>query len=139
VTVEQTPTRALVTGAAHGIGRAIALALAEAGADVAVHYGHSADEARRPPRRSRAGPARKTFAGDVRTPRRSTRSWPTRWSSWAGWTCWFTKPGNLVGRSPVAEMTDEHWHSVIDVKPQLQPSTPAGPRYPAWKPPADGS
>jgi NAD(P)-dependent dehydrogenase (short-subunit alcohol dehydrogenase family) len=36
---------ALVTGAAVRIGRAIALTLAEAGADVAVHYGASAPEA----------------------------------------------------------------------------------------------
>jgi NAD(P)-dependent dehydrogenase (short-subunit alcohol dehydrogenase family) len=36
---------ALVTGASRGIGRAIALALAEAGAQVLVHYGRSAQEA----------------------------------------------------------------------------------------------
>lgn len=36
----------LVTGASRGIGRAIALALAEAGATVAVHYGQSTDAAR---------------------------------------------------------------------------------------------
>jgi len=36
---------ALVTGASRGIGRAISLALAEAGAKVLVHYGRSAEEA----------------------------------------------------------------------------------------------
>src|SRR4030042_5746429 len=36
---------ALVTGGSRGIGRAIALALAEAGADVAVNYRHSGDAA----------------------------------------------------------------------------------------------
>src|SRR6266511_592008 len=36
---------ALVTGASRGIGRAIASALAEAGAHVLVHYGCSAQEA----------------------------------------------------------------------------------------------
>ena len=37
---------ALVTGSSRGIGRSIGLALAEAGADVAVHYVHRAEEAR---------------------------------------------------------------------------------------------
>ena len=36
---------ALVTGASRGIGRATALALAEAGASVVIHYGKSAQEA----------------------------------------------------------------------------------------------
>jgi NAD(P)-dependent dehydrogenase (short-subunit alcohol dehydrogenase family) len=37
--------RAVVTGASRGIGRAIAEALAGAGADVLVHYNRSADQA----------------------------------------------------------------------------------------------
>ncbi len=37
---------ALVTGAAHRIGRAIALALVRAGTDIALHYNRSSDEAR---------------------------------------------------------------------------------------------
>ncbi|HVZ84701.1 MAG TPA: SDR family oxidoreductase [Terracidiphilus sp.] len=40
-----TSKTALVTGASRGIGRATALALADAGAFVLVHYGRSADEA----------------------------------------------------------------------------------------------
>jgi len=38
---------ALVTGAAHRLGRAIATALAAAGADIALHFGHSINDARR--------------------------------------------------------------------------------------------
>ena len=66
---------ALVTGAARGLGRAIALALAHAGADVAL--GLRDCEYRRRPRRarSRAGPAR-AAAADGRDPPRPDRRAP---------------------------------------------------------------
>jgi 3-oxoacyl-[acyl-carrier protein] reductase len=58
---------ALVTGASGGIGRAIALALAESGATVAVHYGSGEQRARELVETitSRGGNAR-TFAADLR-------------------------------------------------------------------------
>ena len=43
--IDLTGQRAIVTGASTGIGRAIAIALAGAGADVAIHYGSSRKEA----------------------------------------------------------------------------------------------
>lgn len=107
--------RALVTGAGHGIGRAIAVALAKAGADVVVHYGSSAAE------------AEKTVAAITELGRRATalqadvRATPAVDQLLAG-TVEFLggldvlvcNAGHLVGRSTVAEMSDEHFEAVLD-------------------------
>ena len=60
---------ALVTGASRGIGRATAIALAEAGARVLVHYGRSAQEAESVVAtiRSKGGQA-DALASDLATP-----------------------------------------------------------------------
>ncbi|MFY9731843.1 MAG: SDR family oxidoreductase [Candidatus Acidiferrales bacterium] len=60
---------ALVTGASRGIGRAIALALAEAGAHILVHYGRSAQDAETLVAniRSKGGRA-ETIKADLATP-----------------------------------------------------------------------
>ena len=65
---------ALVTGSSRGIGAAIALGLAEAGADLAVHYAGSrvmaeaiSEEIRSMGRRSTALPCRSGGAGRIRS------------------------------------------------------------------------
>jgi NAD(P)-dependent dehydrogenase (short-subunit alcohol dehydrogenase family) len=61
---------ALVTGSSKGVGRALLLATAEAGASVAVHYHTSADAARETAAeaRSRGAPAATTVSADVTDP-----------------------------------------------------------------------
>ena len=60
---------ALVTGASRGIGRATALALAQAGAQVIVHYGSGEKEATAVVAEIRdAGGKAEKIAGDLRTP-----------------------------------------------------------------------
>ena len=108
--------RALVTGAGHGIGRAIALGLASAGADVAVHYGHSAEAAEQTAAEIVAlGRRAKTFAGDVRDPAAVAGLVGDAVDFLGGLDVLVTNAGHLVARSPVADMSDELWHQVIDV------------------------
>lgn len=60
---------ALVTGGAHRVGKAIALALAEQGAHILVHYGRSADAAAQTVREIEAlGVRAVPYAADLRDP-----------------------------------------------------------------------
>jgi len=62
---------ALVTGSARRVGRAIATALARAGADLALHYGRSADDARSAAEEIRAmGRRAELFQADLAQPGR---------------------------------------------------------------------
>lgn len=111
-----TGTRALVTGAGHGIGRGIALALAEAGSDVVVHYASSADAAA-----STVGEisalGRKALA--VGADLTSTDATATLLAETVGFLggldILVCNAGHLVGRSPIEQMTDEHYLKTIEV------------------------
>ena len=62
-----TNTSALVTGASSGIGRSIALALAQAGADVLVHCRQSVEEGQKVVDRIRSyGQKSAILTGDLR-------------------------------------------------------------------------
>jgi 3-oxoacyl-[acyl-carrier protein] reductase len=106
---------ALVTGGNVGIGRAIAIALAEAGADVAVTYlTHSGTDTAQAiqalGRRGLAVQMDATDSGDVnRTVAESAERLGGRIDILVN------NAGGLISRLSIAEMSDEHWRRVLDV------------------------
>ncbi|MFJ6015575.1 SDR family NAD(P)-dependent oxidoreductase [Streptomyces sp. NPDC092952] len=107
-------SRALVTGAGHGIGRAIAVALAEAGADVAVHYHSSADEAARTVSEIEAlGRRAKALRADVTVTEDVDRLVEEATGFLGGLDVLVCNAGHLIGRATVAEMTDDHFDRVL--------------------------
>jgi len=113
--IDLTGKTALVTGGNTGLGRAIALALAEAGADVALTYfSHPGEETaaaiRALGRKSLALHLDATDSAEV------NRVMPEVAATLDGHIdILVNNAGYMVGRIPIAEMSDEHWHKVIDV------------------------
>lgn len=114
--INLTGRKALVTGAGQGIGAAIALGLAQSGADVVVHYANSKDAAEALVEQIVAlGRTSVAVQGDLTDSAQATAVVDAAAAALGGLDIVVNNAGNLVGRHTIAEMTDDHWHKVIDV------------------------
>jgi len=115
VEIDLTGQRAIVTGASTGIGRATAKALAGAGADVAIHYGSSRNEAEETARAVEAQ-GRRAFLvqADFRDPTAAGKAVEAAVEALgAPIDILVNNAGSLIGRSAVDEMDEELWQEVI--------------------------
>ncbi|OGO35478.1 MAG: oxidoreductase [Chloroflexi bacterium RBG_16_56_8] len=105
---------ALVTGGNIGIGRAISLALARSGADVAITYFDHDEEAAKTIRAMGCNcPYLRLDATDSAEVNQVLRQAAEELGGHID--ILVNNAGHLVGRVSVAEMSDEHWHRVINV------------------------
>jgi len=103
---------ALVTGASGGLGAAYAVALAEAGADVAVHGRGPVDDTCE---RIRAvGRRAAPLAGDITDPQVPDRLVREALSGLGALDIVVNNAG-MIRRAPAAETSDEDWLAVLDV------------------------
>ena len=114
--IDLTGRRALVTGGGNGLGRAIATALFDAGADVAVHYASSAEGANSVVKEGEvAGRRGLAVQADLTRSDEASRCVAEATAYLGGLDILVNNAGHLVGRCKVDEMTDEFWTSVIEV------------------------
>jgi 2-dehydro-3-deoxy-D-gluconate 5-dehydrogenase len=105
--------RALVTGASRGLGAAIAVALAEAGADVAVHGNSTSPEATSVAIRA-LGREAAPLVGDLADPATPDRLVQAALAALGGLDVLVNNAG-IIRRGPAAETTDEDWAAVLEV------------------------
>jgi 3-oxoacyl-[acyl-carrier protein] reductase len=105
---------ALVTGAAIGIGRAVALALARSGADVALtHFSHDAAEVAEEIRQM--GRRAEVFRLDATVEDEVVAAAASIHDVLGQVHILVNNAGGLVGRTPMTEMETTLWRRIIDV------------------------
>ncbi|GAA0376220.1 glucose 1-dehydrogenase [Bacillus horti] len=115
--VDLTGKKALVTGGGTGIGRGIAIGLAEAGADVVVHYGSNVSGAEETVAEiQKLGRQARAVQGNVKHKKEITSLMQEVEQFAQGkLDILVNNAGHLVQRSSVEEMSEELWHSIMDV------------------------
>lgn len=117
MTIDLRGSIALVTGASGGIGRAVAIQLAQNGAKVAVNYLNSREAAEETAAHIlSAGGDAEAFQADVTDLEAVNRMVAAVEERFGGTVdILVNNAGHLVKRVPVEEMTEEHYTKVMDV------------------------
>ena len=105
--------RALVTGANSGIGKAIALALGEAGADVAINYIANPDEAEEVSKMIKSnGRKSLTIKADISDPQQVAKMFDTINDEWNGLDILVNNAG-INSKKEFIDVTDEDFDTII--------------------------
>lgn len=106
---------ALVTGAGHRVGRALALALAGRGASVAIHYNSSSTEAEATLSAVRAlGVAAELFPADLRDAG-AARQLPAAVAARFGRLDVLVNCAAIMTRASIEDTTVEQWDTILDL------------------------
>jgi 3-oxoacyl-[acyl-carrier protein] reductase len=116
---------AWVTGSSTGIGRAVALKLAERGCDVAVHYNRSEAEAREVEERIGAlGRDALLLRGDVADAEDVERMAQKIDERFGGLDVLVNNAGSIVERATLEESTEKLWDRTVGVNLSLSTCAP---------------
>ncbi len=115
LSIDLTGRRALVTGGSRGIGRAIAVRLAEAGADVAINYLRNRKPAEETAAAVRAAGRRALLLkGNVADPDVHDEMFQTIEREFGGLEILVSNAASGVIK-PAMELTLKHWHWTMDI------------------------
>jgi NAD(P)-dependent dehydrogenase (short-subunit alcohol dehydrogenase family) len=113
--IDLTGTVALVTGASRGLGRASALALAEAGADVALTARSADDLARTADEARKHGVRAETFRADIREPAQIEAMVEAVVAAFGRIDVLVNNAGISGAEKPFLELTAQDWDDVLAV------------------------